>query len=177
MSGAARFARPTVRLLSSPCSAAEARSEGRPFFRLDIEQTPERNPPGLCDRLLEGLPAWIVGRGLDYGMGALGGSRHRYGQIGPNPPATEGDRAAIAERLRGQRMHATVRLEVMVPFSEAADMLAPITDWVFAVDTLTEAQRAEAAAHHSELRRWVDSQRARPAPGNALSDRGEASEE
>lgn len=147
--------------------------EGQPYFRFAIELTPERNPPGLCDRLREDLRAWIVGRGLGYGMGALGGSRHLYGEIGPMPPATGGDRAAMAEWLRSQRMHATVRLEAVVPFSEAADMVAPITDWVFEMDTLTEAQRAEAAAYHSELRRWVESQRVRRAePGPAADDGG-----
>jgi hypothetical protein len=144
--------------------------EGQPYFRFDIELTPERNPPGLCDRLREDLRAWIVGRGLGYGMGALGGSRDLYGQIGPNPPATEGDRAAMAEWLRGQRMHATVRLEAVVPFSEAADMLAPITDWVFAVDTLTEAERADAAAYHAEMRRRVEALRAKHAEPSAAAD-------
>jgi hypothetical protein len=88
-------------------------------------------------------------------MGALGGSRCLYGQIGPKPPATEGDRAAMVGWLRSQRMHAIVRLEAVVPFSEAADMLAPITGWVFAVDTLTEAEQAEAAAYHTQMRRRV----------------------
>ena len=142
------------------------------YFRFDIEFTPEQNPPGLCDRLREDLRAWIVGCGLDYGMGALGGSRHLYGEIGPNPPATESDRAAMAEWLRGQRMHVTVRLEAVVPFSEAADMLAPITDWVFTVDTLTDADRAEATAYHAEMRRCVEALRRNPEPGAAADSGG-----
>lgn len=130
--------------------------EGQPYFRFDIELTPERNPPGRCDQLREELRAWIVGRNLGYGMGAQGGSRHLYGQIGPNPPATESDRAAMAEWLRSQRMHATVRLEAVVLFSDATDMLAPITDCVFALDTLTDTDRATAAAYHTEMRRRVE---------------------
>jgi hypothetical protein len=133
--------------------------EGQPYFRFDIELTPERNPPGLCDWLRDELRAWIVARGLYYGMGALGGSRRLYGQIGPNKPATEEDRAAMAEWLRGRRMHATVRFGAVVPFSETADVLAPVTDWVFGLDSLAEAERAEAAAFHTELRRRVESLR------------------
>jgi hypothetical protein len=120
----------------------------QPYFRFDIELTPEQNPPGLMDRLRDELRAWILGRRLGYGMGALGGGRHLYGQIGPKPPATEDDRAALADWLRGQRVCATVRLEAVVPFHESADMLAPITDCVFTVNTLTEAEREEAAAYH-----------------------------
>jgi hypothetical protein len=153
-------------------SATEAHLEGQPYFRFDVELTPERNPPGLCDRLREDLRAWIIGRGLDYGMGALGGSRRLYGEIGPNPPATEGDRAAMADWLRGQRMHATVRLEAVVPFSEAADMRAPVTDWVFTVNTLTEAEQAEAAAYHTHMRRRVEALQRKHAEPNTASDGG-----
>jgi hypothetical protein len=122
------------------------------YFRFDIELTPEQNPPGTMDRLREDLRAWFVARRLSYGMGALGGNRHCYGEVGPDPPATEGDRQAMAEWIRGQGMCATVRLTSVVPFGPSIDMLAPITDWVFPVDTLTETDMAEAAAYHAELR-------------------------
>jgi hypothetical protein len=138
---------------------------GKRLFRFDVELTPERNPPGLYDKLHEELRSWIVARGLDYGMGAIGGGKHLYGQVGPNPPATDGDRAAMADWLRGQRMHATVRLGSVVTFSEDLDMLAPITDLVFAVDTLTEAERVHAVAFYTQLRRRVeDLRRKHPEP-------------
>lgn len=156
--------------MSSVIRSRRSTLEGQPYFRFDIELTPECNPPGLCERLREELRAWIVCRGLEYGMGALGGNRHLYGHIGPNPPASEGDRAAMAEWLQGQRMHATVRLEAIVPFREAAPMLAPITDWVFAVDTLTDAERAASAAHHTELRRRVEALRRKHADPGAAPD-------
>ena len=85
--------------------------------------------------------------------GALGGGRHCYGEVGPDPPATAGDRLALAEWVRCQRVCATVRLEAVVPFDPAAEMLAPITDWVYVVDNLTEADRVEAAAYHTDMRR------------------------
>jgi hypothetical protein len=89
---------------------------GGPYFRFDIELTPERHPSGTMDRLREALRTWIVARGLGYGMGALGGSRHCYGEIGPDPPATEGVRRALAEWIQEQPVCATVRLEAVVPF-------------------------------------------------------------
>jgi hypothetical protein len=133
---------------------------GNSYFRFAIELAPGRNPPRTRDRLGEDLRAWFVARGLGYGMGALGGNRYCYGEVGPDPPATEDDRRAMAEWLRGRRMCATVRLEAVVPFDPSADMLAPITDWVFEVDTLTEQERAEAAAYHADLYRRVEALRA-----------------
>ncbi len=125
------------------------------FFRYDIELTPERNPRGAMDRLQDELRGWFAARGLPFGMGALGGGRHCYGEVGPGPPATEADRQALAAWARGQRIHATVRLGAVEWPHPPADMLAPITDWVFAVDGLTDADRAEAAAYHAEMRRRV----------------------
>jgi hypothetical protein len=129
------------------------------FFRFDFELTAERNPRGTMARFREELRAWFVARGLDYSMGALGGDRHCYGGVGPNPPATEADRQALAEWVRGQRVCATVRFGAVEQSYPPADMLAPITDWVFAVDNLTDADRAEAAAYHSEMRRRVEALR------------------
>ena len=69
----------------------------------------------------------------------------------------------MAEWLRSQRMCATVRLTSVAPLDPKADLLTPITDWVFAVDALTEAERTEAAAYHAETRRRVEALRARHA--------------
>ena len=83
---------------------------------------------------------------------------------------TAGDRLAPAEWVRCQRVCATVRLEAVVPFDPAAEMLAPITDWVYVVDNLTEADRVEAAAYHTEMRRWVETLRAKQAEPGATPD-------
>lgn len=140
------------------------------FFRYDIELTPEQNPRGAMDRFQEELRAWFAARGLDYGMGALGGDRHCYGEIGPSPPATEADRQAMAAWLGVQRIHATVRLGAVEWPHPPADMLAPITDWVFAVDNLTDADRAAAAAYHGEMRRRVEGLRRKHAEPAAAVD-------
>lgn len=129
------------------------------YFRFDIELTPERNPPGTMDRFREDLRAWFVARGLGYGMGALGGGRHCYGEVGLRQPVSEDDRRALADWVREQRICGTVRLGALEPFAPSADVLRPIADWVFTVDNLTESDRAEAAAYHSERRRRVESHR------------------
>ncbi len=144
------------------------------FFRYDIELTPEQNPRGVMERFSEELRAWFVARSLDYGMGALGGGRHCYGEIGPHPPATEADRQAMAAWLREQRIHATVRLGSVEWPHPPVDMLAPIIGWVFAVDNLTDADRAEAAAYHAEMRRRVAAlRRKHAAPGTSSGGSGE----
>ncbi len=134
------------------------------FFRYDIELTQERNPPDTpdtLDRFREDLRTWFVERGLNYGMGALGGGVHCYGGIGPNPQATEEDRSAMADWIRQQRICATVRLDAIVPFDQKPDILSPITDWVFLVDNLTEADQQEAAAFHAAVRRKIEAWQAK----------------
>jgi hypothetical protein len=128
-------------------------------FRLDIQLTPEQNPHGTSDRLREELRSWIVAHGLGYLLGALGGGAHIYGQIGPNPNATQADRDSLAEWLRHQRMSATVRLSSVATFSAESDLLAPITDLVFSVDNLSEEERTRAREFHTVLRKRVESLR------------------
>jgi hypothetical protein len=48
----------------------------------------------------------------------------------------------------------TVPFEAVVPFSAVADMHAPITDWVFAVDTRTKGEQAT-GAYYDEMRQCV----------------------
>jgi hypothetical protein len=132
--------------------------EGEPYFRFEIELSPEVNPRGVIDELQEGLRGWLTARDLSYVFGNFGGMRLCYGEVGP--PATEDHRQAMAEWLAAQRVCGTVRLEALVPFDPSADIRAPITDWIFAVDNLTETERAEAVAYHAEMRRWAQSKAA-----------------
>ena len=129
------------------------------YFRYDIELTPGQNPPGTMDWLREALRAWFVAGGLNYGMGAMGGDRHLYGDVGRLPPVTEEHRQAMAAWVRSQPIHATVRLDAVASPYPRVHMLTPSTDWVFAVVNLSDAQRAEAVAYHSEMRRRAESQR------------------
>lgn len=127
-------------------------SEARFLYRIVIE--PAANPQGTCDWVREELRSWISERGLGYGMGALGGSRVLYGDIGFRPPATETDRQALAAWLLERHMSATVQLG---PLQEGkVSLLDPITVIVFDVDTLTEAERAEAAERYADGRRRVE---------------------
>jgi hypothetical protein len=122
------------------------------YFLYDFEIPPNLNPPGTLDRLREAVRAYFASRGWDNcGMGALGGNLHLYGDVGrKGQPVTEDDRHALAEWARNQRFCGTVRLGKI----ESGDIrLRKVTEWVFEVDNLSEAERAEAAAYYDKLRR------------------------
>jgi hypothetical protein len=133
------------------------------FFQYDIEITHGRNPRGTKDWFQESLREWFVRRGLDYGMGAMGGP-HVYGTVGTQPPATEADRRDLAAWVACQRIDATVRLGPITP--NEPDLLTPITDWVFAVDNLTAEEKAAALAYDVEIRQKVAALRRKQAESN-----------
>ncbi len=126
-------------------------------FRYWITFVDRANPPGTCDRIREELRTWITDRGLGYGMGALGGDRNIYGDIGFAPPATEADRQALTAWLRTRRMCADVQLGQV--FDGDYSLMDPIIGLAFAVDGLTGEDRCEAAAYYEDLRRWSEEQR------------------
>lgn len=126
-----------------------------------IEFTSGSNPRNRIDEVRERLRSWILAQKLSYGMGALGGSYRLYGYIGPNPPATIQDRDRLDLWIRGQRLSATVQLGAIAG-PDPPDLLAPITECVFEIDTLTESDRVEAATHHNEVRRKIAALNARP---------------
>ncbi|WP_020470398.1 hypothetical protein [Zavarzinella formosa] len=132
------------------------------YFLYDFEIPASLNPAGTLDRIREDLRAYFESRGWDnYGMGALGGSLHLYGDVSrKNRPVTEQDRLALGEWARNQRFRGTVRLGAV----ESGDShLRKITEWVFEVDNLSEAERAEADARDAELRQRVEAARRKPA--------------
>ncbi len=132
--------------------------EGASYFRFEIELTPEANPPGAIDKLQKELRAWFTARSLSHVFGNFGGRRLCHGEVGP--PATEGDRQAMAEWIGAQHLCATVRLGSLVPLDPSASILAPITDWVFAIENLTETERAEAVASNAKMRSFVEARSA-----------------
>jgi hypothetical protein len=143
------------------------------YFLYNFEIPLPLNPPGTLDRFREELRAYFVGRGWDnYGMGAMGGSLHLYGNVGrKDQSVTEDDRQALAAWARVQRFHGTVRLGRI----ESGDIwLREITEWEFEVDNLSvsEAERAEAAAKMAEFRRKLEALRRKHVEPDATSDGG-----
>jgi hypothetical protein len=135
----------------------------RAAFVYDVELLPGQNPPGTFDRLQEGIRAFFVDRRLDYGMGALGGSRHCYGHVvAPGRLAAEDVRRSLAEWVRGLRFRGVARLGPVGPAEPPPALNRTNTSTVVEVDNLTEADKAEAVAYFADLRRRVESLRKRP---------------
>lgn len=132
-------------------------------FVYDVEVFAGQNPPETFDRLQDDIRAFFVGRSLDYGMGALGGGRHCYGQVKTlDRAAAEIARMSLAELVRSLRFRGIARFGPVGPAMPPPDLLQRITDTVVEVDNLTETDKAEAAAFHAELRRRVASLPKRP---------------
>jgi hypothetical protein len=127
-------------------------------FVYNIELSSEQNPPGTMDRLREELRKYFVEQGIEYGMGALGGSRHCYGTVhAADRPTAEKVRQDLSEWVKTQPFSGIARFDAANE-TEAA-LLEPITDLVCGVDNLTEDDRAEAARYYRELRKRIESRR------------------
>lgn len=132
-------------------------------FAFDLELLAEQNPEGTIDRLREDVRAFFVDRHLNYGMGALGGGRHCYGQVVvPDRGAAEDARRSLTAYVQGLRFRGVARFGPVGPAEPPPDLLHPITGTVVEVDNLTQADKAEAAAYFAELRRRVESLLNRP---------------
>ncbi len=91
----------------------------------------------------------------------MGGSYRLYGHVGPRPPATVRDRDMLGQWIRGQQLCGTVRLGA-IEGPGPVNLLGPITECVFQLDTLTDSDRAEAIAYYDEMRRKIKAWNARP---------------
>jgi hypothetical protein len=142
----------------------ESAQVGEMLFLYDFEFVPYQNPPHTKDRFAEDLRAYFTSNGLNYGMSALGGMVHCRGDVrGKSRPATEEDRQALAAWASRQRVRCTARLGVLELNREDIEFFRPVTEWVFAIDNLTDEDRAEAAAWHESIRQWVQSAQQRQA--------------
>jgi hypothetical protein len=129
---------------------------GELLFLYDFEFVPYQNPPHTKDRFSEDLRAFFGARGLDYGMSALGGMVHCRDDVrGKGRPVTDDDRQALAAWASRQRVRCTARLGALEQDREDLQLFRPVTEWVFAIDNLTDEDRAEAAAWHERTRQWV----------------------
>jgi hypothetical protein len=126
------------------------------IFLYDVEFVAYANPPRRADQFAEALREFFQASGLDYLMSALGGTARTRGIVFRKAAdTTRQDREAVAAFVRQQPIAATARIGELERETEATDYFRPVTEWVFAVDNLTDADRAEAAAYHQEMRRRV----------------------
>lgn len=130
-------------------------NQTRFYYRIVIE--PAWNPPGTYDRVHEELRAWVTERGFGNGMGALGGSRVLYCEIGSKPRAIEDDRQALAAWVRECHMSATVQIGPL--HTGEIGLLDPVTDIDFDVNALTAEERITAAEQYEKGRRRVEALR------------------
>lgn len=129
---------------------------GKRLFLYHFELDHWENPPRTIGQFAEALGAYFRGRGLDYGMSALGGMFHCRGCVfGREDGATEADRRELAEWARRQRLRCTARLGALEEDHDDLPLFREITEWIFRIDNLTEEDRAEAAAWHEDIRTWV----------------------
>lgn len=142
---------------------------GEVLFLYDFEFVPYQNPPHTMDRFAEDLRAYFVARNLDYGMSAMGGTVHCHGEVrGKDRPVSEEDRRTLAAWASGQRVRCTARLGALEQDRGGIEFFRPVTEWVFAIDNLTDEDRAEAAAWHERIRQSVQAaQKRRVEPGAA----------
>ena len=144
---------------------------GEVLFLYDFEFVPYQNPPHTMDRFKEELRAHFVANGLDYGMSALGGMVHCRGDVrSKGRQVTEEDRQSLAAWAGVQRVRCTARLGALEQDREGIEFFRPVTEWVFALDNLTDADRAEAAAWHESIRQWMQSAQKRHAEPGAAAD-------
>src|SRR4051794_11495246 len=94
---------------SETAGDGEAGAGGGGAFVFDGEGGPRPDPPGTADRLREDIRPFFADRRMDYGLGALGGSRHCYGHVSaPDPGTADELRRSLADWLRGLRFRGVV---------------------------------------------------------------------
>src|SRR5690242_19885227 len=123
------------------------------IFLYDVEFVAYTNPPHRKDQFEEALKAFFRANHLDFLMSALGGMIRTHGIVfRKGGEVSQQDRERLAGFIREQPILATARIGELEEETESTDYLRDITEWVFAVDNLTGADRDQAAAYHEDLR-------------------------
>ena len=105
------------------------------YFLYMFELPQGQNARGAMDLFREGVREFFAARGLDCGMGALGGDFRCYGharRVGG--PTTEDDRRALAGWAATQPVRGLARLGVVEPLDRGQSRLRQPTEWVFPLD-------------------------------------------
>ena len=130
---------------------------GDVLFLYFFEFVPFENPPQTMDRFSEDLKAYFDANRLGYMMSALGGMVACRGIVfGKGRPVADEDQKRLAEWAGRQHVRCTGRLGALELEREDIEYFRPVTEWVFAIDNLTDEDRAEAAARHENIRQWVE---------------------
>jgi hypothetical protein len=126
------------------------------IFLYDVEFIPYTNPPHRKDQFSESLKEFFRANHLDFLMSALGGMARTRGIVyRKEGEVSQQDRERVAGFIGQQPIFATARIGELEVETEATDYFREVTEWVFAVDNLTDADRAQAAAYDEHIRRWL----------------------
>jgi hypothetical protein len=131
------------------------------LYRLTL--TDRVNPPQRHQELSDAIREWFKCNGVRYGMGALGGSRTIYGTVGGDSEAQLSQiREQFAAWLSQRPVCASIGLGP-TKRSEAMNLMDDDWDRLFNVDNLTEQDRNDALAYHTELLPWAERTAKKPA--------------
>jgi hypothetical protein len=123
------------------------------IFLYDVEFVAYTNPPYRKDQFSEALKEFFRANGLDFLMSALGGMIHTTGIVfRKDGEISQQDRERLAQFISQQPILATVHIGELEQQTESTDYFRPITEWVFSVDNLTQADRLQAAAYLEKIR-------------------------
>jgi hypothetical protein len=123
------------------------------IFLYDVRLVPNANPRKRNDEFSHALARFFQTIGLDYLMSGQGGAGTTRGiAYRKEGDATQQDRERVGEFIRQQPISATARIGDLEQDTESTNYFRPVTEWEIEVDNLTDAERAEAAAYHEEIR-------------------------
>jgi hypothetical protein len=123
------------------------------------------NPRGRYEEISDRVKEWFTSNAINWGMGALGGSRVIYGDVqGPSGTFLQCVREQFAEWLSGLPMCCSVALGPMKP-TDALDIMDTSCELAFVVDNLTEEDRRAALAYHAAIQQRAKDHAKKPASG------------
>jgi hypothetical protein len=123
------------------------------LFLYDVEfVVPGDNPPDGKERFAEALRSYFETHDLEYGMSALGGMTRCRGDVRRKVGlVTDDDRRSLANWIKAQHVRCIARLGALEEENNDTQYFRPITEWVFEVDNLTDADRQRAATAWRKL--------------------------
>ncbi len=138
------------------------------IFLYDVEFVAFTNPPHRKDQFSEALKDFFRVSGLDFLMSALGGMVRTRGIVfRKEGEISQQDRENVACFIRQQPILAIARIGEVEQETEFTDYFRDITEWVFPVDNLSDADRVQAAEYDEHIRqrmRSINKGKAEPRP-------------
>lgn len=123
------------------------------IFLFHVEFAQLANPPASKSRFEADLMAFLKARRLCVLLGQQGGMTNTYGVVHRKRwGVKEKDRIALAEWIKCQAVHCTVRLGKIEEETCSTDLVREITECVFEVNNLAKDDKILDAAHEAEQR-------------------------